>query len=145
LLAPGANEDVAVAARRGADALEWELVREQTRVLLGIGVDQQHSPVGENQCRAIGERVHRAGRQEPPGQLPYAVRGEAHHFQWVECQSQDRFGLTKHFRATAIAALDAAVAEVREHFLESNRDRRRQERLELLFWLTPRWHERSAA
>ncbi|MBW2379836.1 MAG: hypothetical protein JRG70_09870 [Deltaproteobacteria bacterium] len=107
-------------------------------------MNQQHAPVGEHQRRAIGKRVHRPGRQEPPGQLPYAVRGEAHNLHRVECSFEHRLGFAKHFGALAIAPLDAAVAGSREHLLEPNRDRRRQERCELLFWLTPVRHERWA-
>jgi hypothetical protein len=48
LLAPGANEDVAVATGRGANALEGQLVCEHARPLFGVGVDQQHTSVGEH-------------------------------------------------------------------------------------------------
>jgi hypothetical protein len=58
---------------------------------------------------------------------------------------QDRLDLAEHFGALAIASLDSAVADVREHLLEPNRDRRGKKRFQLLFWLTPPWHERWAA
>jgi hypothetical protein len=77
--------------------------------------------------------------------LSNAIRGKAHHLHRIERPLQHRLGLAKHFGAIAIAALDSAIAHAREHLLEPNRDRCRKERLELLFWLTPPWHERWAA
>ena len=144
LLAPGADEDVAVAARGGTDALEWKLVCEHARALLRVGVDQQHPSVGKHQGRAIGERVHRPRGQQPPGQLPHAVRCKPHDLQRVERSLQHRLRLAQHFGTPAIAPLDPAVAGVREHLFDPHRDRRGQKRFELLFWLTPLWHIRRA-
>ena len=140
LLFARANEDVAIAAARDMNAIQRELAREHARPLLPVGVYEQHALVSEHERGAVGERVHRPCREEPPHELPDAVRGEADDFRGGECALQHRLCFAEDLSALAIAPADSALVGSREHFGEANRNRRWQERLELLFWLTPPRH-----